>query len=107
MEPASAFMFFEQQYGELKEDFGLGGKGKRFGAGLAVLEPNSMCQPLVILRCSPPSTQAITCNLLALPMNPQGLNCVDGPRFWEVNQMPGDLIFVPVRLCSPGRPAQP
>ena len=30
IEPASAFMFFEQQYGELKEDFGMGSKGKRF-----------------------------------------------------------------------------
>jgi len=30
LEPASGFMFFEQQLGELIEDFGLGGKGKKY-----------------------------------------------------------------------------
>ena len=30
LEPASGFMFFEQQLGELIEDFGLGAKGKKY-----------------------------------------------------------------------------
>ena len=45
-------MFFEQQLGELVEDFGLGGKGK---------------------------------------------------KYWETNQEPGDLLYVPsslVRVCT-------
>lgn len=47
MEPASAFMFFEQQFGELQEDFGLGRREM---------------------------------------------------KFWECNQKPGDLIYVPGHL---------
>ena len=43
IEPASAFMFFEQQYGELKEDFGMGSKGKRFWE--CNQKPGTLCTP--------------------------------------------------------------